>query len=124
MFMQINLKSKLIAICLVLVWVSYTYAQIGGSPNFWRLSGNINGTGIAEVNASTNNNFLGSTATGNLPPQPVRMGTNGISRIFMSTSNPIVGGGFIGIGNDFLQPQNRLHQHDNDVNLHQFTNNK
>jgi len=103
------------------LWVLALCISIGIPcyAQFWKLGGNPAATGHGTVTVS---NFLGTTANN---PDDVRFGTNAVSRIFVRGTNAPLGTvGFIGIGNDFLQPKNRLHQHDNDVNLHQFTNNK
>jgi len=118
--MKTNKKMSKLLLLWCIVAPVMLFAQ---GNNDWQLGGNDNGVAFPWL-VNPANNFFGTTGvvSGGVGVQPVRMGTNGISRIFMSTTAG--GSGFIGIGNNFLQPKNRLHQHDNDVNLHQFTNNK
>lgn len=75
---------------LLLLWCIVAPVMLFAQGN-WQLGGNDNGVAAPWLVRPTNN-FFGTTnvvSGGVSGVQPVRMGTNGISRIFMSTSNPI-----------------------------------
>ena len=82
------MKTRIFTLLFLLVSIS-VFAQ---GP--WFTTGNAIGPG----------NFLGTTNN-----QPLRFQTNGIQRIHINPGGAGVNAGFVGIGNNFTSPQNRLH---------------
>ncbi len=72
---------------------------------YWKLGGNAAPPLIRVDNVNATNNFFGTAVANNIA---VRMGTAGISRMFMQ-NNTGATAGFIGIGPSFTAPQSLLH---------------
>lgn len=87
---------------------------------YWKINGNPGGVFVPADRINTTNNFFG-TAIGN--NTAVRMGTAGVSRIFMQNNNFFGTSGFVGIGPNFTNPQSLLHVNSTSIqSFSQFTN--
>lgn len=84
-------------------------------PPYWKLNGNPN-FGPDVVNAG--NNFFGTSAVNNIA---VRLGTAGVSRIFMQ-NNTAPFAGFVGIGAGFITPNQLLTVNGGNINVNTATN--
>ena len=94
---------------ITVVFTLFLFSNISFAQLNWKKGGN---------NSTPAGNTLGTDATNNTALAII---TNGTTRMFMQ-NNTAPTAGFIGIGNGFLTPQSRLHQHEPGAtfNYHQF----
>jgi len=119
--MKTTTTNKTIFTC-AFVALFMTISQLINAQGHWKLGGDPNFGGDAVTLA---NNFLGTDATNGLS---IKIGTRGISRMYVSDGGGGSIFGFIGLGNNFFTPKNRLHLHqgtsaaDNSFVYTQWTN--
>ena len=89
----------------LVVFTILTNSMVAQTP-FWRGGTGNSNSGANAIVAGTNN-F--GTAAGN--GVPINFITNGTIRLFMADGGTNATNGYIGVGNGFTSPQNRLHLH-------------